>query len=108
MRVMEIGLRAIGRSLNDPSLDPEKNPTWDAILKKCDAELQKPKAQRGPKWRDDEPFFSEATVFLRAVKNAWRNPTMHIERKYTEEEAREIWNAVAAFMRLLATKLSEQ
>jgi hypothetical protein len=53
----------------------------------------------------DEPFFSTATVNLRAVKDAWRNPTMHVERVYDEELATELWGAVRAFMRHLATKL---
>ncbi len=32
---------------------------------------------------------------------------MHIERRYNDEEAREVWNATRAFLRHLATKLSE-
>src|SRR5580692_6501219 len=45
MRIMEVGLRALGKSLNDPNLNPKTNPSWDAILRKCDIELQKPHAQ---------------------------------------------------------------
>ena len=34
-----------------------------------------------------------------AVKDAWRNPTMHdIERSYQEEEAQEVWDCAKAFM----------
>jgi hypothetical protein len=33
---------------------------------------------------------------------------MHVEKKYTEEEALDIFNAVRAFMRHLAMKLAEQ
>jgi hypothetical protein len=50
-------------------------------------------------------FFSNATADLRSVKDAWRNPTLHIERIYDGEEASEIWNAVKTFMRGLAQKL---
>jgi len=107
MRVMESGLRAIGRSLADPRLDPTRNPSWEAILKKCDEELIKPLRERMPEWRADEHFFSTATANLRAVKDAWRNPTMHVDRQYSDEQAAETWNAVKAFMRHLATKLSE-
>jgi hypothetical protein len=46
MRVMELGLRALGSSLNNPSLDPKHNPSWEAILKKCDDELAKPVKDR--------------------------------------------------------------
>ena len=107
MRVLEVGLRALGKSLNDPSLDPKKNPTWESILRRCDAELQKPYAQRSPEWQANPQFFSEATANLRAVKDAWRNPTLHIDLSYDEERARDVWNVVGAFLRHLATHLSE-
>ena len=42
VRIIETGLRTLGKSLNDPSLDPIRNPTWETILRKCDEELKKP------------------------------------------------------------------
>jgi hypothetical protein len=107
MRVMEVGLRSLGKSLNNPNLDPARNPSWETILRPCDEELKKPLNRRCPEWQTDELFFSTATANLRAVKDAWRNPTMHVERRYNHEEAGDVWNAVRAFMRHLATKLSE-
>jgi hypothetical protein len=107
MRVMEGGLRALAVSLRDSSLVPKRNPSWDTILKRSEKELQKPLKDRRPAWRKDELFASTAVANLRAVKDAWRNPTMHVERNYNEEEALEVWNAARAFMRHLATKLSE-
>ncbi len=104
MRVMEVALRVLGDTLKLP---PTTNPTWDAILTKCDSELTKRLAQRSPEWQVDDVFFSGATGMLRAVKDAWRNPTMHVEKVYTEEQAEDIWNAVKGFMRHLATKLKE-
>lgn len=107
MRIMEVGLRVLGDTLHDPSLDPKRNPTWDRILQRCRTELAKPLAQRSPEWQQDEPFFSGTSARLMAVKDAWRNPTMHIERMYTEETALDVFNHVQAFMRHLATKLKE-
>jgi len=107
MRVIETGLRALGKSLNDNSLDPKTNPTWEKILRRCDTELQKPLAHRSPQWQQNEHFFSEATANIRAVKDAWRNPTLHVEQVYDEERARDVFNAVTAFMRHLATNISE-
>lgn len=106
MRVMEVGLRALAASLNDPTLDPKRNPSWETILKRGDKELGKPLKERSPEWQSDEEFFSTAHANLRAVKDAWRNPTMHIERRYDPEEAQDVWNAVRAFMRHLAQKLT--
>lgn len=105
MRVMEVGLRELGGSLNDASLDPKTNPTWEKILGRCDKELAKPYKERSPEWAADGSFFSSATADLRAVKDAWRNPTLHVERFYDGEEARDVWNAARAFMRHLALKL---
>lgn len=107
MRVTEVGLRALGASLEDPTLDPKRNPTWETILGRCDGELKKPLKERRPTWRADENFYSTATANLRAVKDSWRNPTLHIERRYSPEEAAEVWNAVRAFIGHLAKKLSD-
>lgn len=107
MRVMESGLRALGKSLKDEYLDPTKNPNWEAILRKCSEELSKPLKDRPTEWKADDQFFSHAVANLRAVKDAWRNPTMHVGKKYTDEEAVEVFNAVRAFMRHLSMKLSE-
>jgi hypothetical protein len=107
MRVMESGLRALGKSLNEPRLDPKKNPSWENILRRCDDELQKPQADRSAEWKTDPTFFADATANMRAVKDAWRNPTMHVEIVYDPEKAEDVWNAVKAFMRHLAGKLKE-
>lgn len=102
---MECGLRALGMSLNDSNLDPKTNPTWEKILGRCDKEMQKPLSERADEWKQDEAFYSTATANLRAVKDAWRNPTLHVERDYAPEDAQNVWNAVSAFMRHLAKKL---
>jgi hypothetical protein len=107
MRVMESGLRALGKSLNEPKLDARRNPSWENILRRCDDELQKPQADRSAEWKTNPTFFADATANMRAVKDAWRNPTMHVEIVYDEEKARDVWNAVKAFMRHLAGKLEE-
>jgi hypothetical protein len=107
MRVMESGLRSLGKTLNDPDLDPKKNPSWESILRKCDLELQKAHDKKIAEWQTDPLFFSTATANVRAVKDAWRNPTMHVEIDYDEERSRDVWNAVRAFMRHLASKLHE-
>lgn len=103
MRIMEVGLRFLAEKLNIPATIP----TWDGILKKIDAELQKEKKDKSQEWLGLESVIAEAASHLRAVKTAWRNPTMHIEKKYTDEEALDIYSAVRGFMRHLATKLKE-
>lgn len=107
MRVMEVGLRTLGSSLNDDSLDPKRNPTWETILRRCDEELRKPIKDRSPEWSNNGQFYCDATANLRAVKDAWRNSTMHVDRDYDEDESLNILNAVKGFMQKLAERLSE-
>jgi hypothetical protein len=107
MRVLERGLRSLAGTLKDPNLDPERNPSWDSILKKCEAEQRKPIADRTLEWRSDDNFFSEIHATLRAVKDGWRNPSLHVGRNYTPEQAIEIFVATRSFMQRLATKIHE-
>jgi hypothetical protein len=39
---------------------------------------------------------------LNAVRNAWRNPTVHPRKHYDPEEAEDVFCASRAFMRALA------
>lgn len=107
MRVMELALRAIAVTLNNPKLVPRNNPSWESILRKCREELGKDRADRTPEWNASGAFFAGVSTTLMGVKDAWRNPTMHVGVSYTEERARDINAHVQAFMRHLATKLSE-
>lgn len=107
MRIMECGLRALGKSLNDERLDPRLNPTWERILKRCDEELSKPLRERSSLWKEDDHFYSEATANLRAVKDAWRNPTMHVDQSYDADQALTVFFVVKSFMKHISSKLSD-
>lgn len=104
MRIMEVGLHALATSLKDAEIDPKTLPNWEAILKKIEVAVETEKKKQPAGWAD---FYEETTTMLRAVKIAWRNPTMHVEKTYTEEMALDVWNVVGAFMRHLSTRLSE-
>jgi hypothetical protein len=107
MRALEVGLRLLGLSLNDPSLDPAKNPNWERILSRCRTELAKPLKERSPEWQADERFYSAAAERLMAVRDASRNPTVHPGGSYDPSRAQDVWSSVGAFMRQLAEKLHE-
>ena len=105
MRVVESGIKALRAALG--VAEPAGNPSWHTLLETCDREIKKRYENRSDEFKGDLAFYSEAVGFLRSIMYAWRNPTMHIEESYTEEEARAITVAVQGFMRHLATKLSE-
>jgi hypothetical protein len=108
MRVIGGGVTALGKSLNEPTLDASHNLTWGNVLRRCAKELEKPFKQISPVWQSDKQFYATATTKLFAVKDAWRNPNAHeLGEKYTDEEAEDIYRTTKTFMRHLATKLKE-
>jgi hypothetical protein len=109
MRTLEIGIAAAARCLNIPDPIKPSQRNWGAVLKTIKDELdQRAKATLPAPWADpDKAFFEEVYVSLDAVRNPWRNSTMHVESKYTEEEAEHIFIAVRAFMRKLASRMDE-
>lgn len=98
MRLMEIGIKAAALCLGVPDPVKDKDRNWGAILGKIDAAIK----AKGPKsnWAQpsDKAFFEEIYVSLDAVRQAWRNTTMHVETKQTGEEAEHIYRSVRAFM----------
>ena len=63
---------------------------------------------KGIRWKKDEPFFRDLAEDLQTIKIAWRNPTMHVVRTYSQFEATEIFTAARGFMQRLATRFSEK
>jgi len=106
MHVHGAGITALGKSLNEPTLDASHNLTWDNVLSRCVKELGEKFSGKSPEWQTDKQFFASATANLLAVKDAWRNPNAHeVGNKYTDEETLDIYNASKTFMRQLAKKL---
>ncbi len=107
MRVMEIGVRATARCLDipDPLKPAERN--WGFIL----GAIKKGIDGRWPNTADrhagDGALFEEVYASLDAVRNPWRNATMHVENKYTPEEAEHIFVAVRGFMKKLSSRMDE-
>lgn len=103
MRIMESGLRATYwcLGLTTPLIGNNRN--WGNILN----EIRK-KINETPKGWPEKDFFQEISALLTAVKDAWRNCTMHIETKYTPEEAIHIFNTVCGFMMKLASRCDEE
>ncbi|MCW5773759.1 MAG: hypothetical protein KIT16_19110, partial [Rhodospirillaceae bacterium] len=83
---------------------------WGKILEKIKDEMQRRNTSAPAAWSNpaDRDFFAEAYVSLDAVRVAWRNTTMHVENKYSPEEAEHILVAVRGFMKKVASRLDEQ
>jgi hypothetical protein len=107
MRVMEVGLRALHECLGLP--DPTgADRNWGRMLDAMKKEMEK-RAQNGNAgWKKgDKQLFVELHGSLDAVRSAWRNQTMHIERRYDDEEAEHAFLMVKQFTKKLASRCDE-
>jgi hypothetical protein len=102
MRVMEAGLKALGKELGIPYA-----PSWESYTKQIDNILDPAKYKSMPADKlAKRPFYEEVLGDVVAVKRAWRNPTMHIVKSYDVQQAKVIFEAVKSFMQHLAKELS--
>jgi hypothetical protein len=99
-RAMERVVQILGAKLNVALLDKNNvDLDWGVIVANMKAPVEAmPKGGLKDRW-------SEALTLLIHVKQAWRHPTMHPKKTYTEEQARDILNATGAFIRYLASLL---
>jgi len=109
MRIMELGIGAVQQCLSIPDPIKAADRNWGVMLRKLREEFELRNKQQPPRWNGaDQDFFGEAYASLDAVRNVWRNATMHVDKKYTLEEAHDIFSAVRGFMRRLATRFDAQ
>ena len=102
MRVMEAGLRALGKELGIPYA-----PSWEAYIGQLEQLLKGAKYDDlTPAQKAKRPFYQDVLGDLVSIKSAWRNPTMHIVRSYDPAQARVIFEAVKFLMQHLAKELS--
>ena len=101
MRVLECGLAALAKML---AITQQND--WGAYLRKIGAELDARAKAAGAR-SADEQFCAEAAANFDRLRRAYRNPTMHAEKTYSQDRAEEILLATKSFMGHLATRLSE-
>lgn len=100
MRVMEAGLKALAKGLKIPYA-----PSWESYLSQIEKNIGAKHASKSPAWKKKEKFYRDLSGDLLTIKQAWRNPTMHIERRYEVDEAEVIFKAVCTLMKRMATGL---
>lgn len=103
MRVMEVGLKALGAALKIPYA-----PSWESYLKQIADKIALKHKNKTKAWKRDERFYRDLSGDLLTVKQAWRNPTMHVDRKYAPHEAEQIFQATTHFMQRLAKHFCEK
>jgi hypothetical protein len=101
-RVVEVALRTLAES----ELGLPHRHDWGKSLSDIEKELEKRYKAAGAR-TPDEMFYAESAAQIGHIKTAWRNPTMHVDRIYTEEIAEAIMGAIKSFMRHLADRIHE-
>jgi HEPN domain-containing protein len=101
MRALEVALKAVAACLE---VTPPSNPNWGTWLNAIRDERLKRSTQK--KWVESD-FFQDVWLRLDAVKDAQRNSTLHVERIYTEAEARDVFKTTRSFMQKIASRMDE-
>lgn len=101
MRTMEQATQYLGKRLGINLLN-HKN--WNNILDEVDKAI-KGLPIKNSRQKVIRNRYAEASIYLRMVKDAWRNEVMHPKETYNEEEAERVFRNVRDFMVHLATKL---
>lgn len=108
VRCLEAGVRAVARCLSIPDPTTGYGRNWGQILR----DVKKAMDARWPNAADrqsgDGQTFDSLHASLAAIKAPYRDATMHLEEKYTEEEARYVFEMVRGLMVKIAARMDEK
>lgn len=106
MRVLEIALGVLGAKFG-VSLE---HTNWQNAIDQIESKIGRMNQDAGwkalPDCKEQQEFYSQVISYLGVSKDAWRNHTMHIRGKFTEE-AQLIFENTKKFMQKLSERLSE-
>ena len=107
MRILEIAIASFAARLSIPDPVKATDRSWgnmlNAIRDKMDLEFPKTKRLPGSEGAALEGIYAS----LDAIKNPWRNATMHVDSIYQEEEARHILTCTALLVDKMAAVFDE-
>lgn len=109
IRIAELGLRVLARFCNIQQTSvPIDYLDWGNLIQRIDATLVGPaNTTITHKRKVAVEFCKKAVADATLIKDAWRNEIAHNRTDYKDYEVQAIYGQVNAFMRLLASELSE-
>lgn len=107
LRCLEAAMRAIARSLGIPDPIKGTDRNWGNALKEIKNEIDR-RWPQSTRLSGDGPLFEKFHGTLDAMKNPYRNSTMHLEEKYTEAEARSLLEIVRGILTGVAARMDEE
>ena len=83
--------------------------TWGKITNRLDSEIKKLEGTQQDK-RDKTRLskLSSVSAYMRSVKNAWRNDTMHARGKYSPEIATDILDQTTLLLKFMASEIENR
>lgn len=99
MRAMEVALKVLAKDLGVPY-----RPSWESYIDAINKAIERKHDVKSPAWKKKEAFYKDLLGDLIAIKHAWRNTTMHIDKEYSPDSATRIYQAVAAMMERMAVQ----
>lgn len=102
MRVIEPPMRSLALRFGI-----DYTPHWGTFIDELRRKADAPNAHKSQALRAMDPFVKDLIGDLSALKLAWRNPTLHFDRNYSEEEADDIFRSAKRLMSRLAEWLKE-
>jgi hypothetical protein len=107
IRSLEAAIRALSRCLGIPDPTRGNDRSWGKMLSKIKDEVDRRWPGNNSRVSGDGKFFDGAYAALAAMKNPYRDSTMHLDEKYTLDEARHIMEIVKGFMKKIALRMDE-
>ncbi|MGX7345453.1 hypothetical protein ACWM9A_06125 [Acetobacter pasteurianus] len=98
MRVAEVGVGVLADYLG-----VARGMSWGVTIANVQQALDKERTAKGDP--ELKQWASETAIYLVFVKDAFRNPAMHPEMTFTQDQAISIYDNTRAFMRKLAARL---
>src|SRR5882724_6262350 len=107
IRSLEAAIRAMSRCLGIPDPTRAAGRSWGNLLKVIKAEIDVRWLTTTDRLLGDGRMFEETYAALAAMQNPYRNATMHLDHKYTEDEAQNLFEIVKGFMNRIADRMNE-
>ncbi|RUP08466.1 hypothetical protein [Hyphomicrobium sp.] len=111
MRVAEIGLRVLAkeRGVTLPKDKPVEYANWQEVIREIDKSIKVIGSSWPASKKKDRAlaFYNNAIISLNALKDIFRNQTMHLRGQFFESDASRAMNMTKEFMNNLGWSLTE-
>jgi hypothetical protein len=107
IRCLEAAIFALSRCLSIPDPIKAADRNWGKMLGFVKAGVDRRWPTPTDRLSGDGQFFDELYGSLSGMQNPYRNATMHLDKVYTEDDARHIFEAAGGLMRRVASRCDE-